>query len=57
MGKKIRHKYLTGSLLEPLLQFTTKLEFGVNPTLDPRGTAIANHYYRKSKSINPKFKG
>lgn len=57
MGKKIRYQYLTGSLKEPLFQFINKLEFAINPMADPRGTQIANHWYRMAKNTKSKFKG
>ena len=56
MGKKIRYQYLTGSLKQPLFKFINKLEFSINPLSDPRGTAMANHWQRMSKSIKPRFK-
>lgn len=48
---------MTGSLKQPLFQFVNKMEFSVNPMVDPRGTSLANHWYRMSKNIKPKFKG
>ena len=57
MGKKIRFKLLKGSLIEPLFQFVNKMDFSINPTADPRGTAIANHWYEQSIKTKPKFKG
>ena len=56
MGKKIRYKYLTGSLKEPLFQFINKLDFHINPLSDPRGTAIASYWHSISKNTKPKFK-
>ncbi len=40
MGKKIRYKLLKGSMLEPLLQYTNKLEICINPLMDPKGSKI-----------------
>lgn len=41
MGKKIRYQYLTGALLKPYFRFINKVELGINPISDPRGTRIA----------------
>lgn len=57
MGKKIRHQYLTGALLEPFFQFINKAEFGINPISDPRGTKIAQYYYKWVNNTKPIFKG
>lgn len=57
MGKKIRYKYLTGSMKEPIFQFINKIEFFINPRVDPRGSAIANHWHTLTKNTKTKFKG
>jgi len=57
MGKKIRYQYLTGSLLEPFFHFINKVEIGINPVSDPRGTRIANHLYKFANETRPLFKG
>ena len=57
MGKKIRYQYLTGALLEPYFRFINKVEFGINPVSDPRGTKIARHLYQFANNTKPLFKG
>ena len=57
MGKKIRYQYLTGALLEPYFRFINKVEFGINPVSDPRGTRIAQHFYNFANKTKPLFKG
>lgn len=57
MGKKIRHQYLTGALLEPFFQFINKAEFAINPISDPRGAKIAQYYYKWVTNTKPIFKG
>lgn len=56
MGKKIRYKLLSGSLLEPIFQYTTKLQIGINPVSDPRGTHMGKHFYNIAKNTKPRFK-
>ena len=41
MGKKIRYQYLTGAMLETFFHFINKIEVGINPVSDPKGTKIA----------------
>lgn len=57
MGKKIRYQLLKGSFIEPMFQFTKKVEIGINPVTDPRGTKIGTHLHNLAKNIKPKFKG
>ncbi len=57
MGKKIRYQLLKGSFIEPMFQFTNKVEIGINPVNDPRGTRIGTHLHNLAKTIKPKFKG
>jgi hypothetical protein len=56
MGKKIRCQYLTGALLEPYFHFINRVEFGINPVSDPRGTRIAQHIYKSAVMTRPLFK-
>ncbi len=56
MGKKIRYQYLTGALLEPFFHFINKVEVGINPVSDPRGTKIAEHFYKWATTTKPIFK-
>lgn len=56
MGKKIRFRLLSGSLLEPIFQYTTKLQIGINPVSDPRGTHMGKHFYNLAKNTKPRFK-
>jgi hypothetical protein len=46
MGKKIRYQYLTGALLDPFFHYINKIEVGINPVSDPRGTRIGTHLYK-----------
>lgn len=57
MGKKIRYQLLKGSFIEPMFQFTNKVEIGINPVNDPKGTRIGTHLHNIAKTIKPKFKG
>lgn len=57
MGKKIRCQYLYGALLEPFFHFINKIEVGINPTSDPRGTKLARHFYTFANNTRPLFKG
>lgn len=57
MGKKIRYQLLKGSFIEPMFQFTNKVEIGINPVNDPKGTRIGTSLHNLAKSIKPKFKG
>lgn len=57
MGKKIRSQYLTGVLLRPYFRFMNKVEFGINPLSDPKGTKIAQHLYKYANETKPIFKG
>lgn len=57
MGKKIRYIYQTGALLQPYFRFINKVEFGINPVSDPRGTKIAKHFYNFANKTKPLFKG
>ncbi len=53
MGRKIRHSYLVGSTLRPLLRYVTGWEFVVNP-LDRQGARLAQHWLAKAINQNPK---
>lgn len=57
MGKKIRYQLLKGSFIEPMFQFTNKVEIAINPINDPKGTKIGTHLHNLAKKIQPKFKG
>lgn len=57
MGKKIRYQYLTGALLKPYFRFINRIELGINPISDPRGSRIAHHLYSFANSTRPIFKG
>ena len=57
MGKKIRSLFLKGMLLKPFFRFINKVEVGINPVSDPRGTQIAQHYYQWANKTKPLFKG
>lgn len=57
MGKKIRYQYLTGALLKPYFRFINRIELGINPVSDPRGTRIAQHLFSFANSTRPLFKG
>ena len=56
MGKKIRFTYLTGSLLEPLFQFTTSMSISINPLSDPRGSKIGEHLHSHTNKIKQRYK-
>ena len=57
MGKKIRSVFLKGMLLRPFFRFINKVEVGINPISDPRGTKIAQHYYKFANETKPMLKG
>lgn len=57
MGKKIRYQYLTGALLEPFFHFINKIEVGINPVSDPKGTKIGEYFYKFANGTKPLFKG
>jgi hypothetical protein len=57
MGKKIRYQLLKGSFLEPIFQFTNRVEIGINPVSDPKGTKIGTYLHNLAKNTKPKFKG
>ena len=57
MGKKIRSQYLYGAMLEPFFHFINKIEVGLNPASDPKGTRLANHFYNFANNTRPLFKG
>jgi hypothetical protein len=56
MGKKIRYKFYSGSLLKPLLRYTVRLDIVTNKYSDPNGTRRANHWYKYGLTCNPLFK-
>ena len=56
MGKKVRYQVLRGSLLQPILRYTLKLDIGINPISDPKGAGMAKYWYQMGAKSNPKFK-
>jgi hypothetical protein len=56
MGKKVRYQLLKGSLLKPILRYTLKLDIGINPVSDLRGSGMARNWYALGSKSNPKFK-
>ena len=44
MGKKVRYQMLRGSLLQPILRYTLKLDIGINPISDPKGAGMAKYW-------------
>jgi hypothetical protein len=57
MGKKIRYQYLTGAMLETFFHFINKIEVGINPVSDPKGSKIGEHFYKFASGTRPILKG
>lgn len=46
-----------GSMLEPFFHFINRMEVGINPVSDPKGTKIAEYFYKFANTTRPLFKG
>jgi len=46
-----------GALLEPFFQFINRMEVGINPVSDPKGTKIAEYFYKFANTTRPIFRG